>query len=342
MPKSDPINYTNSSDLSNIYFIHGSDSWMKRQYLQDITNKINLIYPDISSNNFYKLNGENLNISTLLDICETSPLTGVKKFILIKEWPLDTLSLPDYKIVKDLLANLPPFCIFIIANIITSVNPSKIKDLIDIISKHGSVVNLSASNINDIISNIQSITKDNNCLISYSDSKKLALNCSSNMDQIYQELSKLCNYCRGSGKITSHDLDMIVSTSSEVNIFDINKYIYNKNYVKAVDTLRLLLEQKTEAITIFSIIVTGFADVYRAKISKSYSKSPAELNQIFNNKIKDFRLNNAFSVSTKYTLLEIKNIINILVDTDVKLKSSNVDKNIILEECITKIFCESK
>ena len=131
---------------------------------------------------------------------------------------------------------------------------------------------------------------------------------------------------------------LLVVPTLEVKVFDLIKLINYRDKKKAYKLLLDLINNKEDPILILSVLSMHFLDLYRAKVAKLEKKSIEDVLSIFDYKGKEFRINKAFVESDKYTMNQIKNIINLLVDADYKLKSSGLQNMLILEELLIKIF----
>lgn len=320
--------------LLPIYYITGNNQWLKREYLNQIINKAN---SEKSSVEIYKFEGKSISISDFINICESVPLGCNFKCIVVKDWELDKIIENQLKILVNLFLDIPNFCNIIIANINITVANSKIKKLVDVIKKNGMIIDAILPSKADIINFIKSKAVQNNCDISNLNAKKLANYCNDDMNKISNEMEKLTSFC-GKKEITAEDINLLTVPTIEIKVFDMIKFINNNDKPKAFEILKNLLDNKEEPIIILSIIAMNFFDIYRAKVAKQNKKLPVDISKIFEYKGKDFRINKAFIESEKYTYLQIKNIIDILIEYDYNLKTSTINKEIILEELLSKLF----
>lgn len=328
------IKNINNSKLLPIYYITGSNQWLKKECLDQIINKTKL---EKNCVEVYKFEGKNVNISDFINICESIPLGCDFKCIVVKDWEVDKVGENQLKVLVNLFSDIPEFCNIIIANINITVINSKIKKLVDVIKKSGTVLDASLPSQADIIDFIKLNTQQNNCTISSSNAKKLAIYCNNDMDKISNEIEKLTSFCC-KREITLQDIDLLTIPSIEIKIFDMLNFINNNNKSKALEILKKLLYNKEEPIVIMSIISMNFLDIYRAKVAIQNKKRPIDIINIFEYKGKDFRINKAFIESSKYSYLQIKSIINILIEYDYKIKTSTINKEIILEELLYQLF----
>lgn len=331
------ISLLKNNDLNQvhkIYYINGSNEWLKQECLNQIIKTIEKIKPNVD---YYKFNGKDADIGDIIDICESIPLGCDFKCIIIKDWELDKLDKKTIKHLSEIFLELSDFCSVIIANINISIAKTKIKNFLDVVKKIGEIIEIPAQNQVDINNFIISNVRANNCNILNKNARLLSQYCNNDLGKISQEIEKLVAFCQFR-EITEDDIKLLVVPTLEVKVFDLIKLINYRDKKKAYKLLLDLINNKEDPILILSVLSMHFLDLYRAKVAKLEKKSIEDVLSIFDYKGKEFRINKAFVESDKYTMNQIKNIINLLVDADYKLKSSGLQNMLILEELLIKIF----
>lgn len=324
----------NINELHKIYYINGSNEWLKQECLNQIIKTVETIKPNVD---YYRFNGKDADIRDIIDICESIPLGCDFKCIIIRDWELDKLDKKTIEHISKIFLELPDFCSVIIANINISIAKTKIKNFLDAIRNSGKIIEIPAQNQVDINNFIISNVRENNCNILNKNARILSQYCNNDLGKISQEIEKLVAFCQFR-EITEDDIKLLVVPTLEVKVFDLIKFINYKDKKKAYRLLIDLINNKEEPILILSVISMNFLDLYRAKVAKLEKKSVEDVLKIFDYKGKEFRINKAFVESDKYTMNQIKNIINLLIDADYKLKSSGLQDDLILEELLIKIF----
>ena len=316
--------------IKPVYYISGESSWLKKQCLDQIIKIINNNKPSCQ---FFEFDNKNISINNLLEICESIPLGADFKCIIIKDWELDKLSDKEMLILNNLVSDLAEFCCLIFINI----TKTKIKKFLDIIKKNGSIIELKKLNPIETTEYVVLKIKSKGGYISNKNARQLVEYCNNNLDKISQEINKLISFCKDK-EISLDDIKALVIPDLEIRVFDLIKYISLRDKTRALSLLKNLLDNREEPIVILSIMSINFLDLYRAKVAKISQKSLESLVELFDYKGKEFRINKAFSQSDNYSFEQLKNIINLLIESDYKLKSSQVDKKIILETTILKLF----
>ncbi len=148
-----------------------------------------------------------------------------------------------------------------------------------------------------------------------------------------EKLSALSGYT----EITKQHIDELGIKNIETSVFDMISAIERKNIQKALIVLKDMLDLRVEPLMITGALNTAYVNLYRAKIATKYRKSEGDIFSRFDYKKGDRKVSIAFSRVSGYSLEALKRIIEILMKLDITLKSSNVDKKLILEINIIKL-----
>ena len=323
-------------NIHHLYYIHGNNSWEKRNQLNKLYRKIQQTYFDRLETIYF--DGQTINIYDLFNVCEMIPFTYECKCIIVKEWKLDKLSNNEMEILTEILLSIPNYCILIIVNIYTNIPDSKIKNIMKLIKEHGVVIHVSAPSVKQTRDFIIGQIIEYKSQISEKAIQKLINLYNNDWDTISMELSKLQAFCENR-QITEEDIDLLTfKPLTDDKIFDIVKSLNNKKYADTLNILGSLLNNQEEPIAIIAALATNFIDLYRAKVAQQFGKTTENVLTSFDYKGKHFRVTNAFHNSGKYSIDQIRSILEILWDGDYQLKSSKIDKKIILETVMAKII----
>ena len=109
---------------------------------------------------------------------------------------------------------------------------------------------------------------------------------------------------------------------------------------QAFETLGNLFKLREEPVMILGVLSKAFVDMYRVKAAKEKGISYTALADAFPSTYKgrNFILDNAARDGANYSVTQLKNALNILSDTDRRLKSTGEDGKIVLEELILRLL----
>ncbi len=318
-----------------IYYISGEDQFLKQKCVNVIIDQIKKQRPKCE---FYKFSDKGVNLGHVMDLCQSISFGCDFKCVIIKDFEWDKLGKKEQEILLDVFSNLEGYCSLIIFNLNISINKTKIKKLLDVIKNIGKFIEIKKPNVIQTSDFIVSEVENQALKISSKNAKKLAEFCDCDFNHIFQEINKLLLYCDGQAEILEKDIELLVVPRLETKVFDIIKLINNKDRLGALKMLNDLLISKMEPTMILSVIAMNFLDIYRAKVAKQGGASVQELVDLFGYKGKEFRVNKAFAQSDKYDMEKIKDVVDLLIKSDYQLKTTQIDKKLILETLIIKII----
>lgn len=326
-----------SQNFEKFYLLFGEENYLTEYYTKTLVQ--NILGNNINSFNYKVFYKNKLNLDELENFSEAISFTNTNKCILIKDLELNTLSTTNIKKLKEIIKNLPEKITLIISQINIENNKkhsNSFNSFIKFSEKEGQVVEFKKLSKIALEKQLISWAKKLSKNLSSNNAGLIIENCGENLGVLKNEIEKLCAYSQGI--IAEDDINNIVIKKLEANVFELTKLISSKNFGVAIKKLNLLFKMKESPIAILSIISNYYIDIYRVKIFKNSGETIYKIKEIFKEyKNKDFILTNAQKVCEKLSLESIKNILYLLVKTDLKLKSSNIDQKTVLEELIIKI-----
>ncbi|OBZ50964.1 DNA polymerase III subunit delta, partial [Staphylococcus epidermidis] len=150
-----------------------------------------------------------------------------------------------------------------------------------------------------------------------------------NYNIVSQELEKLILFIGERPIINKEDIDLIINRSLEQNVFLLTEYIQKGNKNKAIQLVNDLIIMKEEPIKLLALITSNYRLYYQCKILSQKGYSGQQIAKTVN--AHPYRVKLALNQSRHYKLESLFNIINACAETDYKLKSSYMDKQLILE-----------
>ncbi|RZD17340.1 MAG: hypothetical protein EVJ46_03680 [Candidatus Acididesulfobacter guangdongensis] len=134
--------------------------------------------------------------------------------------------------------------------------------------------------------------------------------------------------------LTVKDIKSLISVSRAFTVFDFIDAIIDKDFKKAYNIFSLIYEEGEEPVKIISILYTEIKKIHKGKLM---NRSGIDLNTILlANNIPPFLKNKFLSRINSYNLKNLSDIIEIIEETDIKLKTSGFPDNLIFEELIFK------
>ncbi len=276
-----------------------------------------------------KDNGEIINIDKSIETSISSMILSVsffnnKRLFIIKDYLYE---IPDSDI-KSIIDNFSE-----ISNITDIIfiekTISKKSKLIDFIKKNGEIKPFELKGYSDPKSFIKKRFLDEGVDIAPLAVERLASFVGNDFWQLSEEINKLILYKKGEEIdpcIDSTDVDLLVKSNFEANIFELLDNISAKNIKKSTELINSFLESGENAIYILTMIEKQFRNIAMAKFENGIS----DFNLAKKAGIHPYVAKKSISQARSYSKEDILNIYKKLIWADLKLKSGFEPNQILL------------
>ena len=283
--------------------------------------------------NFVKFNLYETDLSAIIEESLTMPFFSDKKVVLVQNAYVFTGEKPP----KDMRPNIEQLIEFIEKYdgetlIIFEVYQGKLderKKLVKTLKKSAQIKKIEQMSEDEIKQWIKNELHEN-----YKDIKQDALDLFIELTGIQfnivkQEIGKLVLFLEDRPTINKQDVDQIVNRSLEQNVFLLTEYIQKNNKAKAIQLVKDLIAMKEEPIKLLALITSNYRLFYQSKILSQKGYSGQQIAKTIS--VHPYRVKLALNQARHYQLESLLNIMDSCAETDYKLKSSYMDKQLILE-----------
>ncbi len=327
-----------SGNFSRIYFFYGEESFLVKTYAVKIKNK--LLGDAAVDINLLELSG-NPDLNMLSEHSASLPFFAEHKVILINDFSPEKLPEGDFEFFESILKNIPDttVMVFYLTGCGFSLRSARVKKLFEIIKKYSAVCEFKPLNkmkIGDII--LRKVNKQKR-LISPTNAEYIAEITSCDLNLASVETTKLCCYVEEGKEITREIIDVMIAKRLETRIFTLSDAMIAGNKKEAFKILGELSAQRVDPIPILAALSTVYSDYYTAKAAKSVGIPPQQVSADFGyTGTKASFAARKYNQAAKMELNSLRNTVNIIFEADVKLKSSTVNRQLLLEETVLKIM----
>lgn len=327
-----------SGNFSNLYFIYGNEPYLKNFYAGKIIEKS--VKKDFSAFNLHFFDGDNLLLNDVAACCESLPMMDEHACIVVKDYRFDKASEEDKKQIEEIISDIPESNILIFWMQNTEFDAKrndKWKKTVTMMNKYGSVLLLDKKTRSALVKLLLSGADKRGCTLSSQNAEYLINLVGDDMNNLLNELEKLCFYA-DKKEITKQQIEALAVRSVSARVFDLATDIIQGRNEKAFETLKTLISQKEEPININSQLINAYVDIYRAKVFTQAGERADAVVKYYNYQNKTFRLTNSARDASKISISSIRVCLDVLSSADIKLKSSSVNKALVLEETIVKLI----
>lgn len=125
--------------------------------------------------------------------------------------------------------------------------------------------------------------------------------------------------------------------TTEENVFSFLRSVERGNDKESVRLLDEMLETENEPVRVLAAISNSFVNITRVKAANAAGINRERMEEEFGYKKNDRALGVAYSNERRYSQDKIDRVLELLNETDIKLKRSAADKRILLEEAMVKL-----
>ena len=150
------------------------------------------------------------------------------------------------------------------------------------------------------------------------------------------EVDKLCALS-GYQTVSTAMVAEMSTVSLDADVFEMIRMITAKNATGACKKLQTLLRLQQEPIAITGAMIGSYVDLYRVKLGAAQRKPYGTVFKDFGYKGSDYRLKRSAETASHYTLKQIENCMQVLLELDQSLKGQPVDAQILLETALCRL-----
>lgn len=319
-------------NIKNGYIFCGLDEELIKDGIELIVKKE--IAEEFKELNLIRIDGMNTNFDEIMNACETMPFMSEKKVVIIYranflQEKSDSTGTKIYNDIKKYVADMPPYTTLIMYYLCKDKRdkPNKNKKLTSI-EKHFPVVYCDKLKRDKYIKKVDGIFKEKGKAIGRTELAYFCEKVQNNFDIIKREADKLIAYSEGR-EIKKSDIDILISSSSEEDVFDLVELIAHKKIDKAIDLMRDILVKSDQHMLIITAIEKHFARLYEIKVGMSQGKRADKFMSEL--RLPQFVCEKLMSQSSRFTQKQLCELVKLCVTTETKLKSSGVDKDMEME-----------
>lgn len=318
--------------IKNGYIFCGLDEELIKDGINLIIKKE--ISEDFRELNLIKIDGMNTSFDDIMNACETMPFMGNKKVVVVYRASFlqdksDSTGTKIYNDIKNYVSNMPPYTILIMYYLLNDKRdkPNKNKKLTPI-SKYLPIVYCNKLRKDKYLKKVGEVFKERGKQIGRVELMYFSEKVQNNFDIIKREADKLVSYCEGR-EIKKEDINLLISSSNEEDIFDLVELIAGRKVDKAIDIMKEILYKSDQHMLIISSIEKHFLRLYEIKFKVAKGKRVEDLMADY--RLPQFVCEKLISQTSRFTEKQLMELIKLCVKTETKLKSSGIDKTMEME-----------
>lgn len=328
------------NSFENAYLIYGEESYLKEYYVSQMREKI--VDKTFESFNYHFFDGKDISLDEILKDAQMLPMMSEYNLVVARDYPVDKTQ-SDIKLLEEYLSDCPDTTVFILwyDSLEPDVKSAKFKKLIKAFDSAGAVVNMQKRSESDVARLLVSGAKKRGAVLDIDNAKYLISVSGNDMKNLLNELDKLSYFVKD-GEITKDIIDNMATKCLQARIYDLSKFVVSGNSDKAYEVLDILFAMKEEPVIILSAISSVYVDMYRVKCAKTAGFTYDDVAKHYNYRGREFALRNASRDCANLSEKQLTSSLDAITNTDIKMKSTAVDKKLLIEELIIKLIMTAR
>ncbi len=325
-------------NIGSFYVFYGEEMFLLRHYLGQV-KKI-LIDELTESFNYHRFNHETFDVQAFADAVENLPMMAQRTMVQVDDVDLFKLSEDERNKMAQLLSDIADYCtvIFTYETVAWKLD-KRYKKLSDVICDHAKIVEFAKQNQRDLIAWITRHFAVSKKTISTDLCAYLIDITDGTMTSLSGEISKICAYS-GGDVIKKSDIDAVTEPVLDAVVFQISDLLAQGKYPQALQKLEQLIKMQQEPLAILGAIGTHFRRIGTAKTLLDNGKGSAELQKLLD--IRDYAARKTMDSARHFTPQFCHNAVNLILQTDYRIKTSFDDANRLLEMLLLQLAQEAR
>ena len=330
-------------ESASVYLLYGEESYLTNHYSEQLLRMVGARSGDpLAEFNFQKFDGQECSFDVIEEAAEALPLMGDRKYVVVTNCDVTTASVFDRAMA--LVCDPPQDTVLIFQMTVLFADgkkSAKFKQFIQAVDKTGVCVEFTRKTTDEIIKLLCSGAGRRGCLLKPDIARRLVEQVGNDLNLLLNELDKLCAVA-GNGEITNIIVDQVAIKNLNAQAYELSNAILQQKYEKAYHILHTLFACRAEPVVILGALSSAYADLYRAKVASAGGVRAETLVEEFDYKSKRFRLQYASRDCSRLSLDSLRESLEILAQSDRRLKSTSADKRTVLEETAAKLIITAK
>lgn len=313
-----------AEELKPVYLLFGEETYLVQQALRQL-KQIGLRdgAADFNFDSFY---AADCDPNQVRDVVETLPMMSAKRVVILNE--AQELTDKEWQMLEPVLSSPVEGTVFVI--VASSID--KRKKYFKLILDKSTVVEFKRPYENKVPAWIRYISHTYGLEISNEALQLLHKLTGSHLSEIEGEIKKLQIYLGDKNRIEVDDVAASVSRTKEESVFDLTEAIGSSNRVKALSHLVHLLQQGQNEIGIISLVARHVRILLQIKNGIEQGMGGSQLAQFA--QVPPYYVQKYIEQSRLWTQKRLEDVILLLARTDKDIKSSPIEKHILLENLV--------
>ena len=326
------LDIIDNHQLSNVYLIHGEDHFLSDKIIKQLLNKFTT--PEGKEFDLINLFAEEITSENIIEQLEMFPFLSEYKVVVVRGF--EQFKEKDKTKVAEYIHNIPSSSILIVhcQHIDLRTKTFKAFDkFITISAKQPAGYWEIEKWLNSELRRLR--VRSSPDTISLFSSKIEA-----DYYTAYNELEKILIYVGDKRVITTKDVETCMDNNRASSIFELQNAIGSRNKKRALTILHNYLEAEEgkNSILLIVMLTRFFQIIWKIKYLKVSGLSISEIQAQYLNEVHYSFRKDYLAFADNYSKINMSNIFDLLLTSDYKLKSTDIEVNVLLTKLVVDII----
>ena len=321
-----------------LYVLWGEETYLLHHYARELHKRV--VDPLTEEFNYHRFSSENFNLEDLWNSVENLPMMAERTLVRVDDVDLFDLKEPEREKLIALLLDLPDYCTLVFAYGASAYKPDRRqKRLYETLNKNAFVVEFAVQSRRDLVAWISRHFKKYNKTISSDLCGYLIDITGGTMTALAGEIAKVAFYAVD-GEIRKTDIDAVVEPVLEAVVFDMTDALGEGDHEKAMGLLQTLFKMQQEPIAVLGAVGAHMRRLSAARILMEAGKNSDDLMRVCG--MKDYPARKTMSAAKRISNRLCRRAAELVVETDMKMKTSYDDQKRLLELLLLQLAQEMR
>lgn len=320
----------------NFYVFHGEEVFLLQHYLGQLHK---VILDELTESfNFHRFTYENFDLQAFADAVENLPMMAERTMVQVED--IDIFKLPEDSRGKmiDILSDIPEYCTLVFVYETVEFKPDKrLKKMWEVVSG-SQIIEFAKQSQRDLISWITRHFAARGKHISPELCLYLMELTDGTMTSLKGEIEKIAAFS-GADTICRADIDAVTEPVLDAVVFRMTDQLGAREYAQAMDSLQKLLKMQQEPIAILGAVGGYLRRLGTARTLYDQGSNAGELMKLCG--ISDFAARKTMSAARQFSAGFFRTAMDLVLETDRKMKTSYDDPHRLLEMLILQLAQEA-
>ena len=321
----------------SLYFFFGEESFLLHHYLGQLRN---VILDELTESfNFHRFNNENFDIQSFADAVENLPMMAERTMIQVDDIDLFKLSEDNRNKMMSILSDIPDYCTVVFVYETQEFKPDKRqKKFWDVISS-GQIVEFKKQSTRDLVAWIGRHFAAREKRIAPDLCVYLIEITDGTMTTLLGEIDKIASFS-GAETICKADIDAVTEPVLDAVVYQMTDMLGSRDYGQALVTLQKLLKMQHDPIAILGAVGGYLRRMGTAKSLLDRGQGMGELIRMYG--LSDYAAKKTISAAQRFSPDFFRKAMELVLETDRKMKTSYDDPNRLIELLILQLSQEAR